>query len=66
MEHIPYKTTPQVVNDLASGVLQIGWSDPATPVPMIEANKIKAIQYVCCLQPRVEQYLQHPAPEQQD
>lgn len=43
MEHIPYKTTPQVVNDLASGVLQIGWSDPATPVPMIEANKIKAI-----------------------
>ena len=43
MEHIPYKTTPQLVNDLASGVLQIGWSDPATPVPMIEANKIKAI-----------------------
>ncbi len=43
MEHIPYKTTPQVVNDLVSGVLQIGWSDPATPVPMIEANKIKAI-----------------------
>ncbi len=43
MEHIPYKTTPQVVNDLASGVLQIGWSDPATPVPLMEANKIKAI-----------------------
>ncbi len=43
MEHIPYKTTPQIVNDLASGVLQIGWSDPGTPVPMIEANKIKGI-----------------------
>ena len=43
MEHIPYKTTPQLVNDLASGVLQIGWSDPATPVPLMEANKIKAI-----------------------
>lgn len=43
MEHIPYKTTPQIVNDLASGVLQIGWSDPSTPVPMIEANKIKGI-----------------------
>jgi tripartite-type tricarboxylate transporter receptor subunit TctC len=43
MEHIPYKTTPQVINDLAAGVLQIGWSDPGTPVPMIEANKIKAI-----------------------
>lgn len=43
MDHIPYKTTPQIVNDLASGVLQIGWSDPGTPVPMIEANKIKAL-----------------------
>ena len=43
MEHIPYKTTPQIVNDLASGVLQIGWADPGTPVPMIEANKIKGI-----------------------
>ena len=43
MEHIPYKTTPQIVNDLASGVLQIGWSDPGTPVPMIEAGKIKAL-----------------------
>ena len=43
IEHVPYKTTPQIVNDLAAGVLQIGWSDPGTPVPMIEANKIKAI-----------------------
>ena len=43
MEHIPYKTVPQVVNDLASGVLQIGWADPGTPVPMLEAKLIKGI-----------------------
>ena len=43
MEHVPYKTVPQVVNDLASGVLQIGWADPSTPVPMIEAKQIKGI-----------------------
>ena len=43
MTHVPYKTTPQIVNDLASGVLQIGWSDPGTPVPMIEAGKIRGI-----------------------
>lgn len=43
MEHIPYKTTPQIVNDLVSGAIQIGWSDPGTPVPMIEANRIKGI-----------------------
>lgn len=43
VEHIPYKTTPQIINDLASGVVQIGWSDPGTPVPMIESGRIKAI-----------------------
>jgi tripartite-type tricarboxylate transporter receptor subunit TctC len=43
MEHVPYKTVPQVVNDLVSGVLQIGWADPSTPVPMIEAKQIKGI-----------------------
>jgi len=43
MEHVPYKTTPQIVNDLVSGVLQIGWADPSTPVPMLEAKQIKGI-----------------------
>jgi tripartite-type tricarboxylate transporter receptor subunit TctC len=41
--HIPYKTTPQIMNDLVSGVLQVGWSDPGTPVAMIEAKQIKGI-----------------------
>jgi tripartite-type tricarboxylate transporter receptor subunit TctC len=43
MDHVPYKTVPQVVNDLVSGVLDIGWADPSTPVPMIEAKQIKGI-----------------------
>lgn len=41
--HIPYKTTPQIVNELVAGVLQVGWSDPGTPVPMIEAKQLKGI-----------------------
>ncbi len=41
--HIPYKTTPQIMNDLVSGVLQVAWSDPGTPVPMIESKQIKGI-----------------------
>ncbi len=41
--HIPYKTTPQIINDLVSGVLQVAWSDPGTPVPMIESKQIKGI-----------------------
>lgn len=41
--HIPYKSTPQIVNEMVSGVLQIGWTDPGTPVPMLEAKQIKGI-----------------------
>ena len=43
MDHVPYKTTPQIVNDLAAGILPIGWADPATPVPMLEARQMKGI-----------------------
>lgn len=43
MTHVPYKSTPQIVNELASGVLQIGWTDPGTPVPMLEARQLKGI-----------------------
>lgn len=43
MEHVPYKSTPQIVNELTSEVLPIGWSDPGTPVPMLEAKQIKGI-----------------------
>lgn len=41
--HIPYKSTPQIVNEMASGVLHLGWTDPGTPVPMLEARQIKGI-----------------------
>lgn len=41
--HVPYKSTPQIVNELASGVLQIGWTDPGTPVPLIESRQLKGI-----------------------
>lgn len=43
VNHIPYKSTPQIVNELASGVLQLGWTDPGTPVPMLESKQIKGI-----------------------
>lgn len=41
--HIPYKSTPQIVNELVAGVLQVGWTDPGTPVPMLEAKQLKGI-----------------------
>jgi tripartite-type tricarboxylate transporter receptor subunit TctC len=43
MNHVPYKSTPQIVNELAAGILQIGWTDPGTPVPLIESKQIKGI-----------------------
>jgi len=43
MDHVPYKTTPQILQDLASGVLQIGWADPSTPVALLEARQVKGI-----------------------
>ena len=43
MNHVPYKSTPQIVNELIAGVLGMGWTDPGTPVPMIENRQLKGI-----------------------
>ena len=43
INHVPYKSTPQIVNELVSGVLQMGWTDPGTPVALIEGKQIKGI-----------------------
>ncbi len=42
-EHVPYKAVSAVINDMLSGVLKIGWSDPSTPVPHLAAGKLRAI-----------------------
>ena len=43
MSHVPYKSTPQIVNEMIAGVLPMGWTDPGTPVPMIESKQLKGI-----------------------
>jgi len=43
MSHVPYKSTPQIVNELTAGILNIGWTDPGTPVALIENKQIKGI-----------------------
>ena len=43
MSHIPYKSTPQIVNEMISGVLPMGWTDPGTPIAMIESKQLKGI-----------------------
>ncbi|MCO4863682.1 tripartite tricarboxylate transporter substrate binding protein [Cupriavidus sp. WGlv3] len=42
-EHVAYKTSNQLLTDLSSGVVKIGWTDPAAPVPFLRAGKVRAI-----------------------
>ncbi|MBS0455552.1 MAG: tripartite tricarboxylate transporter substrate binding protein [Proteobacteria bacterium] len=43
IEHVPYKTIPTLLTELATGVLSIAWCDSITPVPFIQAGKVRAI-----------------------
>lgn len=41
--HVPYKTTAQEVTDLMAGVLSVGFTDIASPIPHIRSGKLLAI-----------------------
>lgn len=41
--HVGYKATPQLLTDLMTGNIKIAWSDPAAPIPFIEAGKMRPI-----------------------
>lgn len=41
--HVPYRATPQIITEMVAGVLPMGWTDPGTPVAMIESKQIKGI-----------------------
>lgn len=41
--HVPYRQVPQMLTELSTGVLPIAWADPSSPVPFLEAGRIKGI-----------------------
>ncbi len=43
LTHVPYRQTPQLLTEMASGVIQIGWADPGSPVSFIASGKIRGI-----------------------
>ncbi|GAB2900761.1 tripartite tricarboxylate transporter substrate binding protein [Paralcaligenes sp. KSB-10] len=43
MAHVPYRNTTQMLTELASGVLKVGWTDPSALIPFVQAGKIRAI-----------------------
>jgi tripartite-type tricarboxylate transporter receptor subunit TctC len=43
INHVPYKSIPQIINDLLGGVLQIAFVDPFTSLPHIRSGKIRPL-----------------------
>ena len=41
--HTPYRQVTQLLTELVSGQLKVGWTDPIAPLPFIEAGKLRAI-----------------------
>jgi tripartite-type tricarboxylate transporter receptor subunit TctC len=41
--HVPYRQVPQLLTELSTGMLKIAFVDPASPLPFIEAGKVRAI-----------------------
>ena len=45
MEHVPYKSSAEVLRDLNGGVLQIGWVDTTSSLGLIQAGKIRPLAH---------------------
>ena len=41
--HIPYKSMPTLLTEVAAGLVQIGWADPVSPLPFIKSGKLRVI-----------------------
>ena len=45
MTHVPYKSSAEVLRDLNSGVLQVGWIDTTSSLGLIQAGKVRALAH---------------------
>jgi tripartite-type tricarboxylate transporter receptor subunit TctC len=43
INHVPYKSATQVVPDVISGVLPVGWTDSSSPVAALRSGRVRAI-----------------------
>jgi len=43
ISHVPYRQVTQLLTELASGTLKIGFSDPSAPLPFIESGRLRTI-----------------------
>ncbi len=42
-EHVAYKTSTQLLTDVSSGVVKIGWADPSVMTPFVRSGKVRPI-----------------------
>lgn len=43
LEHVTYKTIGELTKDLVSGIVEVGWTDPATPIALIKEGRLRPI-----------------------
>lgn len=43
MPHVPYRQTSQLLTELTTGTLKIGFTDPGAPLPFIESQRLRSI-----------------------
>jgi tripartite-type tricarboxylate transporter receptor subunit TctC len=43
INHVPYKTSPALLTDIASGVLPVGWVDLVSPLGFISQGRVRGI-----------------------
>lgn len=43
IDHVPYKTSVQLAQDLQGGVLPLGWLDVSSALPLIRAGRLRAL-----------------------
>lgn len=43
LRHVPYKTVPQILNDLQGGIIKVAFVDSSSPLQLIRAGKIRPL-----------------------
>ncbi len=41
--HVPYRSTPQSIQDIAAGHVALGWAEAAASIPLIKEGKLRAL-----------------------
>ena len=41
--HVPYRATPQSIQDIAAGHIALGWAEAGASIPLIKDGKLRAL-----------------------